>query len=78
MDLLVSECETFYLINSSYNGPNHIRVGILLCANGQASQTNARFKVSEKTLDLLIPKQILDPTQVTKSYNFDLPILSYV
>lgn len=72
-ELLVSDCESFYLINSRFNGTEHIRAGILLCVN--STQPIATFTLADQKFRLLIPDECLDSSQITKTFNLDLPVL---
>jgi len=72
-DLLVSECNSVFLINARRLDARHIRVGALLCAN--TTQAVARFNLDDQCLQLLIPQGCLDAGQITKTFNLDVPIL---
>lgn len=73
-DLLESDCKHFLLINARSNGSLYLRAGILLCVN--AKEPVATFTLSDRVFQLLIPSECLDFSQVTKTYNLDIAILS--
>lgn len=73
-DLLISDCESFYLINSKMRDNGHLRAGVLLCVN--TAHPIATFTLTDQKFSLLVPKDCLDPGQITKTFNLDLPVLS--
>lgn len=72
-DLLVSDCETYYLINAKLKGSDYVRAGILLCVN--STNPIATFTLADQKFRLLIPEECLDSSQITKTLNLDLHVL---
>lgn len=72
-DLLISDCECFYLINVSWRDKGFLRAGVLICVN--TTQALATFTLEDQKFRLLVPKSCLDAGQITKTFNLDLPVL---
>lgn len=74
-DLLVSDCECFFLINAKMRQSGHVYAGVLICVN--TTQPIATFTLADQRLRLLVPKDCLDAGQITKTFNLDLPVLNH-
>lgn len=74
-DLLISDCNLFYLINAKLRENGHVYAGVLICVN--STQPIATFTLTDQRLRLLIPKSCLDAGQITKTFNLDLPVLDH-
>jgi len=72
-DLLISDCESFYLINTKLRDNGYVHAGALICVN--TTQAIATFTLTDQKFRLLFPKSCLDAGQITKTFNLDLPVL---
>jgi len=72
-DLLVSDCDSYYLIHASLRADGYVRAGVLICVN--STQVVATFTLADQKFRLLIPESCLDAGQITKTFNLDLPVL---
>jgi hypothetical protein len=72
-DLLVSDCNSVYLINAKLRDDGYVRSGALICVN--TTQSIATFTLADQKFRLLVPNDCLDAGQITKTFNLDLPVL---
>lgn len=74
-DLLISDCECYYIIDARLRDNGYLRAGILICVN--TTQTVATFTLTDQKFRLLIPPSCLEAGQITKTFNLDLSVLDH-
>lgn len=74
-DLLVSDCNSFYLINARLRDEGYVHSGALICVN--TTQSVATFTLTDQKFRLLVPNDCLDTGQITKTFNLDLSVLDH-
>lgn len=72
-DLLVSDCNSVYLINARFRDNGYVHSGALICVN--TTHSIATFTLTDQKFRLLVPNDCLDAGQITKTFNLDLPVL---